>query len=415
LAAGETGQGWPQFLPDGKHYLYLSASNLPGKGGIYVNSIDSNDRRFVVATDTNAAYVQGQLLFTRGDVLMAQPFDPGTLKLSGDPRPVADHIEKGIHHTATFAASPNGVLVWRREASNSSQSALQWFDRSGKKLNVVGGVADYTSPQLSPDDSKLAIDIRDPKLKTRDIWIFDLLRGTQTRLTFNPADDTSPSWSPDGTRIAFSSDRAGQKDLYWKPADGSGEEELLLGGKGGDKYAGSWSRDGKYLMYSYQTPEEHLLHLYVLPLSGDRKPVPFVNIKFVTGEGQFSPNGRWVAYRSTESGRNEVYVQGFNLDPSQPRGKWQVSTAGGDQPRWRSDGKELFYHLGDTYYAVDMTTDGKSFVAGIPKPLFAFPIVLSYSGSGSPFVVTRDGQRFLVLAPVEKMGSAPIEVLLNWR
>ena len=413
LAAGETGQLGPYFLPDGKHYLYYSESNQPGKAGIYVNSIDANDRRFVVATGTHAIYAQGQLLFTRGDVLMAQPFDPGTLKLSGDPRPVADHIEKGIHHNATFSASPNGVLVWRQTV-NSSQSSLQWFDRSGRKLNAVGGVADYSSPQLSPDDSKLAVDIRDPKLTTRDIWIFDLLRGTQTRLTFDPADDMSAAWSPDGTRIAFSSDRAGQKDIYSKPADGSGAEELLLGGKGGDKFAGNWSRDGKYLMYSYQTPEELLLHLYVLPLSGDRKPVPFVNIKFVTGEGQISPNGRWVAYRSLESGKNEVYVQGFNLDPSQPRGKWQVSTAGGDQPRWRSDGKEMFYHLGDTYYAVDVKTDGKSFEAGIPKPLFAFPIVLSLSGSGSPFVVTRDGQRFLVLAPVEKTGNAPLEVLLNW-
>jgi Tol biopolymer transport system component len=306
------------------------------------------------------------------------------------------------------------VLLWRH-TKPSPPLSLQWFDRSGKKLNVVGGVADYSNPELSPDDSKLAIGIRDPQLKTRAIWIFDLLRGTQTRLTFDPADDLDSIWSPDGTHIAFTSDRAGQKDLYWKPADGSGAEELLLGGKGGDKYATDWSRDGKYLMYNYQPSSSGLAHLYVLPLAGDRKPVPFVTINFLTDQGQISPNGRWVAYRSTESGKNEVYVQGFNLDPSQPRGKWQISTAGGDQPRWRSDGKELFYHLGDTYYAVDVTTDGKSFEAGIPRPLFAFPTVLSGSGSGSPFVVTRDGQRFLVLAPVEKTGSAPIEVLLNWR
>jgi len=414
LAAGETAQAYPQFLPDGKHYLYLSGSAQPGKAGIYVNSIDSSDRQFVVATDTNAAYVQGQLLFARGNVLMAQPFDSGTLKLSGDPRPVTDHIEKGLHHNASFSASANGVLVLR-QAFNSTLSSLQWFDRSGRKLNAVGGVADYAGPQLSADDSKLAVAIRDPQLTTHDVCIFDLLRGTQTRLTFDPANDHNSIWSPEGTHIAFTSDRAGQKDLHWKPADGSGAEELLLGGKGGDKYAMDWSRDGKYLVYTYQTPEELRLHVYVLPLSGERKPVPFVNIHFVTGEGQISPNGRWVAYRSQESGRNGVYVQGFNLDPSQPRGKWQVSTEGGDQPRWSSDGKELFYHLGDAYYAVDVKTDGKSFEAGIPKPLFAFPIVLSVSGSGSPFVVTRDGQRFLVLAPVEKTGNAPIEVLTNWR
>ena len=408
LAAGETGQGWPQFLPDGKHYLYSSESDQPGKSGIYVNSIDSDDRQFVVATETNAVYVQGSLLFTRGSVLMAQPFDPGTLKLSGDPRPVADHLETGTHHTATFSASTNGVLVWR-QAANSRQSSLQWFDRSGKKLGVVGEVADYSNPALSPDDSKLAIGIRDPQTKTRDIWIFDLLRGTQTRLTFDPADDLTSIWSPDGTRIAFSSDRAGQKDIYWKPADGSGADELLLGGKGGDKNLQDWSPDGKYLMYNYNPGGKS--HLYVLPLAGDRNPVPFVNINFATDDGQFSPDGRWVAYRSDESGRTEIYVQGFNLDASQPRGKWQISTAGGLTPRWRSDGKELFYHFGDTYYAVDVKTDGKSFVPGIPRQLFTTPTV----AGTKPFVVSRDGQRFLVLATGEKTASAPIEVLLNWR
>jgi Tol biopolymer transport system component len=297
--------------------------------------------------------------------------------------------------------------VWRQSA-NSSQSSLQWFDRSGKKLSVVGEVADYSNPALSSDDSKLAIGIRDPQTKTRDIWIFDLLRGTQTRLTFDPADDLASIWSPDGTRIAFSSDRAGQRDIYWKPADGSGAEELLLGGKG-DKNLQDWSPDGKYLMYN-NSPDGHT-SLYVLPLTGDRKPVPFVNINFATNDGQFSPNGRWVTYRSVESGRSEIYVQGFNLDPSQPRGKWQISTAGGVTPRWRRDGKELFYNFGDTYYAVDVKTDGPSFQAGVPKPLFTTPTI----ANTNPFVVSRDGQRILVLAAGEKTASAPLEVLLNWR
>jgi Tol biopolymer transport system component len=407
LASDETQQVWPQFLPDGKHYLYYSGSNQPGKAGIYVNSIVSNDRRFVVATDTSAVYAQGQLLFTRGDVLMAQPFDPGTLKLSGDPHPVTDHLETGTLHDATISVSANGVLVLR-QTPNSSKSSLQWFDRSGKKLGVVGEAAGYSHPALSPDSSKLAIGIVDPRLKTRDIWTFDLLRGTQTRLTFDPADDMYSIWSPDETRIAFTSDRAGQRDLYWKPADGTGAEELLLGGKGA-KNLEDWSPDGKYLMYNYN-PNGHT-SIYVLPLAGDRKPIPFVDTNFQTGDSQFSPDGRWVAYRSNESGRTEVYVQGFNLDPSQPRGKWQISTAGGSAPRWRGDGKELFYQSGDTYYAVDVQTDGKSFVAGIPKPLFTTPTAFL----PRPFAVSRDGQRFLILAAPEKTGSSPLEVLLNWR
>jgi Tol biopolymer transport system component len=408
LAAGEDAQLWPQFLPDGKHYLYLSVSDQPGKTGIYVNSIDSNDRRFVVATDTNAAYAQGQLFFTRGDVLMAQPFDPGTLKLSGDPHPVTDHLERSARfrtslYIATFSASPNGVLAWRSN-TQSSQGSLQWFDRDGKKLAVVGEPADYSNPSLSPDDSKLAVCIRDPQTRTRNIWVFDLLRGTSTRLTFDPADNINPIWSPDGTRIAFTSDRSGQRNIYWKLADGSQPEELLLGGKEQENVE-DWSRDGKYLIYNYgQNP----VHLYVLPLA-DRKPVPFLTASFNTQEGQISPNGRWIAYISTESGRHEIYVEGFTL------GKWQISVSGGELPRWRNDGKELFYDMGDTYYAVDVKTDGPSFSDGIPRTLFQVPTVASSATGGSPFVVTRDGQRLLVLEAVQQTVNAPIDVLVNWR
>jgi Tol biopolymer transport system component/tRNA A-37 threonylcarbamoyl transferase component Bud32 len=420
LAEGETRQLWPQFLPDGKHYLYLSFSSRIDQQGIYAASLDSNDRKFVVATSTNATYLEsGQLLFTRGDVLMAQPFNLRSLALTGEPRPVADHIElsssaqnggMNSYAAATFSASPNGVLVWRRSLQ-SSQSQLQWYDRNGKKLSTVGDPADYSQPNLSPDDSKLAIAIRDPQTRTRDIWIFDLKRGTRTRLTFDPADDFDPVWSPDGTRLAFSSDRAGQRDIYVKPADGSGEEQLLLGEKGTAKNVEDWSRDGKYLIYNYGTPN----HLYVLPITGDRKPASYVTVNFYTNEGQFSPNGRWVAYRSLESGKAEVYVQGFNLDPAQPRGKWQVSTAGGELPRWSGDGKDLFYHSGDSYYAVDVKTGGNSFEAGIPKLLFTALTVRSSATGGSPFVVTRDGQRFLVLQQVQSESSEPIEVVVNWR
>jgi Tol biopolymer transport system component/predicted Ser/Thr protein kinase len=418
LAEGETAQMWPRFLPDGKHYLYLSLSNRPDQQGIYAASLDSSERKFIVATNVNAAYVQsGQLLFMRGNVLMAQPFDLRKLTLGGEPRPVADHIELAENlnaalPSATFSASPNGVLVWRRR-SQSTQSSLQWFDRSGKKLGVVGETGEYSNPSLSPDDTKLAVGIRDPQTKTRDIWIFDLLRGTRTRLTFDPADDLDSIWSPDGTRIAFTSNRLGQRDIYQKPIDGSGAEELLLGGKGGQKNVEDWSGDGKYLMYNYQLPSG--IHLYMLPLADDRKPVPFLNTEFLTHEGQFSPNGRWVAYCSNESGRTEIYVQGFTLDSSQARGKWQVSVAGGELPRWRRDGKELFFHFGDDYFAVDVKTDGPSFEAGLPRPLFEVSTVSSSPLSGAPFVVTRDGQRFLVLAQVEKTASAPLEVLVNWR
>jgi Tol biopolymer transport system component/predicted Ser/Thr protein kinase len=416
LAQGETAQRWPEFLPDGQHYLYLSLGNAPYQQGIYAASLDSNDRTFLVATNTNAAWLQsGQLLFTRGSVLMAQSFDLQSLKLSGEPRPVADHIETGTTMglpLASFAASPGGVLVWRH-GKPASLSSLQWFDRNGKKLAIVGEPADYSNPSLSPDDSKLAVCIRDPQTGTRDIWIFDLVRGGKTRLTFDPADDIDPIWSPDGTRIAFTSDRSGQRNIYWKLADGSGPEELLAGGKEGQENVEDWSRDGKYLIYNYILGHTTL---HVLPLAGDRKPVTYLDTGFSTQESQFSPDGRWVAYYSNESGRMEVYVQGFSLDPSQSRGKWQVSTAGGELPRWRRDGKELYYHFGTQYFAVDVKTDGPSFVAGIPKPLFEAHAVGTTGISGSPYVVSSDGKRFLVLAATdEKPPSSPIDVVVNWR
>jgi Tol biopolymer transport system component/predicted Ser/Thr protein kinase len=421
LAEGETAQRWAQFLPDGNHYLYLSISNHPDHQGIYAASLDSSERKFILATNANASYVEpGQLLFMRGEVLMVQPFDLRNLKLQGEPRRVADHIERietaGPIPGAIFSASTNGVLAWRR-GSSSPETVLQWLDRTGKKLGVVGEAAAYLNPALSPDERRLAVGIRDPKTRTRDIWMIDLLRGTKTRLTFDPADHLDPIWSPDGTRIAFSANRMGQRDLYQMPADGSGPAELLLGGKGAQTDVEDWSPDGKYLLYDTRTsPQVPQIHLYVLPLAGDRKPMPFVNNEFITQQGQFSPNGRWLVYRSMESGKSEVYVQGFTLDSAQSRGKWQISTAGGELPRWRRDGKELFYHNGSTFFAVDVKTEGASFEVGIPRPLFDAATV-SNTGvtGGTPFVVTRDGQRFLVLAPAEKEVSEPLQVVVNWR
>jgi eukaryotic-like serine/threonine-protein kinase len=305
------------------------------------------------------------------------------------------------------------VLAWRRSAS-SSEKILQWLDRNGKRLGIVGEAGGYSNLALSSDDRKLAIAIRDPQTKTHDIWIIDLVRGTKTRLTSDPADDLVAVWSPDGTRIAFTSDRLGQRDIYQKLSDGSGPEELLLGGKGENKFVDDWSKDGKYLVYdAWSTARPRL---FALPLAGERKPVPLVNPEFVSHQGQLSPNGRWLAYRSTESGISEVYVQGFAPDSSKSGGKWLISTKGGELPRWRRDGKELFYHFGNTFFAVDVKTEGASFEAGIPRPLFdAATVTNNIVGGSTPFAVTRDGQRFLVLSPVDKEVSMPIEVLVNWQ
>jgi Tol biopolymer transport system component len=362
IAKGETGQFWPQFLPDGKRYLYLSTNRAqPGLQGIYVASLDGGEPKFIMATDAGAVYVpSGQLLFVKGNVLMAQPFDPHNLKLMDEPRPIADRVA-GVSG-ASFGYSPSAVLAWRNGTA-ASDSHLQWFDRNGKKLGTVGDVADYSNPALSPDEKKLAICIMDPQTKTRDIWVLDLVRGAKTRLTFDPADDINPVWSPDGARVAFTSNRKGERDIYQKLADGSGSEELLLEGNDGQKNLEDWSADGKHLLYSYQPAPQ--TYLYVMPFEG-RKPIPFLKTPHRTKEGQISPNGRWLSYTSFESGRSEIYVQGFNLDQSKPRGKWQVSVTGGLEARWRRDGKELYYRSGKSLTAVAVKTDGASFEAGIP-------------------------------------------------
>jgi eukaryotic-like serine/threonine-protein kinase len=405
LDEGELSQRWPRFLPDDKHYLYLSMSSYPDRQGIYAASLDGGPRKMIVKTSTQAAYLQsGHLLFMKEAVLMIQPFDLKSLSLRGEPRPVADRIESmsGVPGSI-FAASPNGTVVWR-QGSGITQATLQWFDRSGKKLGSVREPAEFSNPALSPDEKRLAVGIVDPQTTTRDIWVIDLVRGTKSRLTFDPADDLNPVWSPDGTRIAFTSNRKGERDIYVKPADGSGEEQLLLEGKDGQKNLEDWSSDGKYMMYNHQPNNQRFL--YALPLEGDRKPIPVLKNQFRSTNSAISPNVRWVAYESNETGRGEVYVQAFAPASPHPGGKWQISTSGGGEPQWRRDGKEIYFLVGPTLMAVDVKSDGSTFEFGIPKPLFD---ARTTSSGRNHFVVSKDGQRFLMLMPVET-ATEPLQV-----
>jgi Tol biopolymer transport system component len=412
LANGELGQRLPRFLPDGNHFLYISESYQTDRQGIYVGSLAGDTPKFLVPGAAGAEYLDsGYLLFVRGNTLFAQPFNPRSLTLQGEPRAVTDRVStfSGGPPTAILAASPAGVLVWR-EGRSTAELRLQWFDRSGKKLETVGDVADYSNPALSPDGKKLAIGIRDPQTTMRDIWILDLVRGARTRLTVDPADDTNPVWSPDGTRIAFTSLRKGERDIYVMPADGTGQAELLFESKDGQKNAEDWSPDSKYLIYNHAPGS--LRHLYLLPLARDQKPTPFLKSALRTLNSQFSPNGRWVSYTSSESGRNEVYVQGLDPDTLQPRGKWPISTAGGDDARWRPDGKEMFYYSGRSIMSVDVTTTGASFSARIPHALFDVSVP---NGGRNHFVVSRDGKRFLVVTLLDEDQNVPLKVLVNWR
>jgi Tol biopolymer transport system component/predicted Ser/Thr protein kinase len=412
-AEGETGRFWPQFLPDGRRYLYLSRAVRPEDQGIYVASLDSDDRKRIGASDHNAAYSpSGHLLFVRGNALMAQAFDAKRLALSGEAVSLTESVALQAARLlpgAAFSVSGNGVLAWQPGSGEETQ--LTWFDRSGKKLGTLGEPAEYSNPALSPDEKSLAVGRQDPQGKTRDLWVFDLVRGMQTRLTFDPADDFNPTWSPDGIRIAFTSDRRGRRELYQKLANGSGDDELLLQSQDLAYSAEDWSADGKLLLYN-RGGGQRQADLYLLPMSRgvDRKPITFLATEFSEQHGQFAPNGRWIAYSSDETGPLEVYVQGVSPGGVRGQGKWQVSTAGGVQPRWRRDGQELFYVSGSTLMAVDVKTDGASFEAGIPRQLFEVPLPPERRNR---FVAARDGQRFLVNTALEQT-SGPIHVLVNY-
>ncbi|MFQ5926104.1 MAG: protein kinase [Terriglobia bacterium] len=412
---------WAHFLPDGRHFLYLARSPAEGGGGaetaIYIGSLDSKEKKLLLRAAANAAYSSGHLLFVRERTLMAQPFDAGRRELTGDAFPIAENIQfaPGFNE-AVFSVSENGILAYQTGAAQGG-SQLLWFDRSGKQIGSVGEPAIQFVPRLSPDGRRAAVTIFDPQAGNWDLWLYDLARGLRTRFTFAPSFDGGALWSPDGTHIVFSADRKGQFDLYQKAASGAGSEAVLLESEGA-KFAASWSSDGRFIAYDHNDPKgKTKTDLWVLPLSGDRTPVAFRQTEFDETWAQFSPDGRWLAYVSDESGRKEVYVAPFQVGPEgEPSlgqgGKWQVSTAGGDRVRWNRNGKELFYLAPDNKLMVaQVETKGSSFEVGTVRPLFETRPVGQLDWV---YDVSRDGQRFLVNTIVAEQATAPITLVVNW-
>ena len=421
VAEGQGIYSHPRFLPDGRHFLYLHSS-AGTKTGTYLASLDSKEVRRLLADDTQVEYApgspgqKGHLLFVREGTLVAQPFDAGSLQMAGDLFPVMEQVRVSQTGIGRFSVSEDGVLVVVG-GEDSETFQMVWVDRSGSRLGLLGKPAEYSNPALSPDENKLAVGILDPRTRTRDLWVFDLIRGTSSRLTFDPADDLNPLWSPDGTRIVFTSLRKGQRDIYQKPASGAGETELVFE-SGEPKSVEDWSPDGQFVVYNHTGRFD----LLALPMTGERTPIPLFTEGFAEHQGRLSPNGRWIAYSSVESGSSEIYVQSFppawEGEEAVGRGKWQISTNGGTQAAWRRDGKELFY-LEDGYVedgkmmAVDVRTDSGVFEAGVPRTLFQAP-PLSRRGRRNHYVVSADGQRFLFNALVEEERESSLTVVLNW-
>jgi eukaryotic-like serine/threonine-protein kinase len=405
----ETAHFAPWFLPDGHHFLYVALSTEAEKMGVYVGDLASKTRKQVMTGNTRTIYVApGYLLFVRDGTLMAQPFDTGKLETTGDAVPLAEQVD--VHNAGVgaavgyFSASQNGVLVYTSGRTIGSVQ-LTWFDRTGKKLDTSGAHGQLREFSLSPDGTRIAFARRDPQVGRYDLWTRDLARGAESRLTTTIG--SGPVWSADGTHIFYGS-RSYDK-IYKKAANNTGTEEVVV-----DVYAHSpmdASRDGRYLFTT--TPGNNRktdIDIWVFPLFGDRKPFPYVQTEFQKNQPRLSPDGRWLAYRSNQSKRSEIYVVSF----PQPDAKWQISTNGGQQPVWSHDGRELYYYSLDNRI---MAVDIKSSVPGSPQPQFGMPralfdVRISTNGN-TGFDVTKDG-RFLVSTLVELDASAPMTVVLNW-
>jgi dipeptidyl aminopeptidase/acylaminoacyl peptidase len=407
--AGEAAHAFPVFLPDGKHFLYLAVGTGGAPSGVFAASLDSTDRARLMPEGSNIAYANGSLLFVRDSTLMAQSFDADRRALVGDAVAVAEQLQVPFISSSTrglrlgpFSVSETGVLVF--QAGSGVTGQLTWFDRSGKQLGIVGDRADYSDLFLSPDGMRATASFRGPGSQTTDSWVIDLSRGLRTRFTFDPSDEFEGVWSSDGKTIAFNSSRKGRLDLYQKSASGGGAEELLFADNQ-DKYAQSYSPDGRFLLYiavSATTGQD----VWALPLTGERKPIPIAQTPFTEGVGaSFSPDGRWIAYTSNESGRSEVYVVPFQG----PGGKAQVSTKGGSLARWRRDGRELFYWFDGKMHAATVSVRGSTFEVGEVRPLFD----VRSAGQRYFYDVTGDGPRFLINV-AEAQSVTPLTLVVNW-
>jgi hypothetical protein len=399
----------PSYLPDGRHYLYMSFNrNAPTSHEIRVGSLDGVESKPLLASDSSAIYAPpGYLLFRRDAALMAQKFDPEKLELTGEPFRVADQVRAHALTYQTFASvSDNGVLIY--ENAGVGQTQLVWTDRRGNQVGTVTPPGEYGALELSPDGRGVAFSQVDSLKGTHDIYVMDLVQHVSRRFTFDAARHFMPVWAPDGSRILFSSNRERIPSLYLKDSNSAGDDELLLAGSTAS-FPTDWSRDGRFIVYGALDPKT-LWDIWALPLEGDRKAFSVLQTPHSERGGQLSPDGRWLAYSSNESGTEEVYVKSF------PRGagKWQISRDGGWQPRWRRDGGELFYLAADGRLMAVETKTSPTFVGSLPRLLFPTRLgEFEEGGLGRSYAVAADGQRFLLNSLFEQDRTA-ITVMLNW-
>jgi Tol biopolymer transport system component/predicted Ser/Thr protein kinase len=410
---GETIHTAPQFLPDGRHFLYYIVTSDPRTRGIYLGSLDgANERQLVVATAHKGRYVPARrdqpaaLLFVREQALVAQRFDTATGRLIGEPSTVVEPISRGAgdNSDAAFWAGPMGMIAFRGAAAENRR--LTWFNREGARVEQLPREDRYSSFFLSPDGKKAAVDVMNMN-SAHDIWIYEFGRNTMTRQTSDPANDFLGVWSPDGKRLAFGSSRTGSAQMYLTTAGGSAPEQQITDGTI-RKYPLQWTRDGKYVLYRGTNPETAKDELWALEVDGDRKPFLVLRTSGSQFTGQISPDGRWLAYQSTLSGTNEVYAQRFPVATS----RVLLSNKGGRWPKWRSDGRELYFvSSNDILTAVSVDSAADDLRPDAPKELFR---AVFFGNLTYTYDVAEDGNRFLI---VERTGEQDmrLDVMTNWR
>lgn len=416
-AKGETTQRWPCFLPDGNHFIFYARAGVSASqegDAIYVSSLDGKEVKKLFTAHSNAVYADNNILYVQDNTLMAQPFDPNSLKLNGASVPIEENVLFSQRfNCAVFSVSRNGVLFYQRGNATSGMQ-FAWYDRNGKKEEVFGKPDDYRAAVLSPDETKLAVTIYDDNSRSQNIWIYDIKRNIKSRFTFSSAIDAVPRWSPDGKWIVFASNRKNDKyELYLKSSNGIGAA-IQLTNTGKNKYPLDWSPDNKYIGF-YQVNPATKADVYILPVTNIPgttfiKPKVLFNSKFNEYGPWFSTDNKWIMYVSMESGQAQLYVSPF---PDITGGKWQVSNLSSTPGYvgWTTDDRGIYYQSStNKVMYVEVNPQGSEFNIEKTTALFDIP----FSGKALFSDVTKDNKRFFFLIPVESSETPPLTIVTNW-
>jgi serine/threonine protein kinase len=404
LSPNERLYRWPWFLPDGRHFLFYLQARDQNATGIYVGSLDSTERRFLLRTDYHAVFSSGYLFFARDQTLQAQAFDLRELRFKGSPLVVAEGMgtNSGLHH-AQFSVSASGTVAYF-PGPRGEGWPMVLLDRNGKQVGSVSQTATYFHPRFSPDGKRVAVAFQDARGRGQDIWIIDLVRGTHNRLTFEGAQN--PVWSPDGNTVYYNSARSSGVQIYARASNGAGSERLVLQNEVGGVPPLDISRDGRFLLYQLSVSGE----TWALPLFGDRKPFPFIcSSGSESRNAAFSPDGKFVSYISNESGVPQLYITTF----PEADAKWQVSTNGASHAVWRPDGKELYYRGSREMIAVEIHEAGNAIELGRSKVIF--PLEPPREANNAQFDISPDGARFIVPLSALFDPSRHMVLITNWR